>query len=497
MNLVDVVVKNGKIVTPMGIVNAGVAINEGKIVNLSTDANLPRADRTIDAGGNYILPGVIDAHVHLKGYNKTEIIDETKSAAAGGVTTVFQHNQSTNFKRALTPSGKKFSTQEDLVSFKDVFEPCLKILNESTIVDHGFNFGILSDEQASEIPEYAAKFGVTSFKFWGTYGQQHKSYLGYGKAENWLPMIGFPPPGFDDGTIFLAFEKIGQIGPPGIAIIHCENPGILRVFKDRLIKQGRKDPAAWSDRSPPFVEAEQIRRYTYLAKHANCPLYIVHLSTGESLNEVAKAKYEGAKIFAEVTPHHLVLTKHDDPPGVLGKVNPPLRDKENIERLWQGLRSGVIDCIGTDHVPSKRAWKEVKDDIWQTGSGFPGLATLLPIMLSEGVNKGRITFERLVEVCCQNPAKAMGIYPKKGALGVGSDGDIVIVDMNKTVKVTPEIMHSGSDIAVFEGRELKGWPILTMIRGNTVMEQGEITGKPGDGQYVRRILGHQLYPIES
>jgi len=266
-----------------------------------------------------------------------------------------------------------------------------------------------------------------------------------------------------------------------------------------MYMDGRAGLREWAARSPGFCEAIQIRTYSYLAKVTGCPISVVHLSSFEGLEEVVRARDEGVKIVAETTPQYLWITVDDDPPGVWGKVTPPIRDKENAAKLLQGLSAGKISYMGTDHVPLSReqlvGGELMPPDDTEVikGLGLIGMPTLLPSMLSEGVNKGRLTLSKVVEVCCRNPAYWSGLYPKKGAIMVGSDADLLLVDMKLTKKVTPETLHSPY-ASFFTDWELTGWPVLTMLKGNTVMEDGKVVGKPGAGAYLRRQLGAQTYP---
>ncbi len=303
--------------------------------------------------------------------------------------------------------------------------------------------------------------------------------------------------GFDDGTIYLAMEKAAEIGPPGLICIHPENYQIVRIFEERLKRAGRTDMAAWDERSPHFCEAGHIRTYAYYAGVTGCPLYIVHTTTREGINEIQKARAEGVKIYSQ-TGHHYLTLSHD-----VWKINVPLRDEESMKYLWESLRAGIVDCIGSDHVDWGMSREQMdKGNVWETISGFPSrVESLLPVMLTEGVNKGRITLERLVEICCENPARAFGIYPKKGTITVGSDADLVIVDLQRTIKVSRDMIHSSPGWSLWEGMELKGWPVMTVLRGNIVMERAEgerrakiMMDKP-IGRYIPRKSGHQLYPI--
>jgi dihydropyrimidinase len=261
--------------------------------------------------------------------------------------------------------------------------------------------------------------------------------------------------------------------------------GIINVFKQRLIQAGRVDLAAWTESRPEFNEDDATHKVCVYAKQTGCRLYVVHLDTAVSLQRVIQARQEGAKVYAEACPHYLTLSK-DDSFGVLGKVNPPLRDKERMAMLWKSLAEGHIDCVGTDHVAGKTSEKIGKGDIWSALLGFPGVETMLPVMLSEGVNKGRISLERVVEVCSYNTARIFNLYPRKGTIAIGSDADLAIVDLHKKVKVSPDILHSTSDYTLYDGWTLEGWPTSTMVRGKVVMQDGNVAAKPGTGVYLPR-----------
>lgn len=459
--MMDISIKNCKIVFPTGIISgAGVGIDGEKIVTVVKEPNLPKADKVIDAKGNYLIPGVIEPHSHLahipRGKAKVgwevaygqEIKSETGSAAAGGVTTFFTK---------LPGQGLKMP-----------FEDVERVVGQNAMTDMAFHVGIGTDQHLQEIPKYA-DLGITSYKF---------------------HMVEHPKWGVtaaDDGLIYLGLRSIRDLGYPALPLFHCENLDIIRRLKEKLMKEGRTDLIAWTDSRPNFCEAEAMKRVMYFAEVLNAPLYIVHMSIREGVELVAEQKAKGLGVIAETCPHYLTLTKYEKK-GVLVKVNPPLREKEDIEALWMGIRNGVINCIGSDHVVNTIKY-QLELGLWDDhNAGFAGTETMLPVMLSEGVNKGRISFERLVEVCSYNTAKAFGIFPKKGAIQIGSDADLTIVDLNKEVTVTPEVLHSASDYTIYDGWKFRGWPVATILRGNIVMENGDLVGKPGCGKYLPRKL---------
>jgi dihydropyrimidinase/dihydroorotase len=352
---------------------------------------------------------------------------------------------------------------------------------------------LIEEEQVTEIPQLAKQFGITSYKVY-LHGKFAYKFLDF-----WPPLrtsYGFKT-GFDDGMVYQIFEFVSRIGPPGIVCMHCENWEIARVFRERLIKAGRKDMAAWSEGSPHFCEAGHVRTYAYYAKWANCPVYIMHTTTEETVKEIELARTEGVKIFGQTGTNYLTLdyTGH--------KHVVPIRDRETQEKLWQALNNGIVDTVGTDHVSLGFPREEVmkKRDVWSAIESYTAHAQMhLPILLSEGVNKNRLSLTRMVQVACENPAKIFGLYPKKGAIQVGSDADLVVVDLHLTRKVTDDMILSSSGWSNYEGWEMKGWPVMTILRGDVVMEWPEEESKPRiigapKGKYLPRVPGCQFYPM--
>src|SRR3990170_5578088 len=398
----DLVISNGKLVIPPDVISSSIGIKGEKIAAIATDLRGFPAKKTIDAKGNHVLPGVVDPETHLGIHRslRDDFISETKAALAGGVTTWGMMLTSPTISREY----KQFKDPEDSVPFSQVI-PILKELgDEHSMVDYFLTPLVSNDAQVEEIPRLAEEFGTTSYKYY-LHLKRGQETLG-----QWEPQRKVGIYGFDDGTVYIGMEHVGRLGPPCIVCIHPENWELIRVFQARLIQQGRKDTAAWDHRCPHFVEAMHVRQYAYLAKVTNCPLYIVHTTTAETLFAIRRAKEEGIEIYAQCSPTYLCL------PSGTWKINVPLRDPETMEILWEALKKGEIDTLGSDHVVAhgSRAEMEVPGDVWKTISGFPSrVEMILPLMLHEGINKGRISLEKLVEVMCENPARIFGIYPRK------------------------------------------------------------------------------------
>jgi len=448
--VIDTIIMNGNVVSPKGIISEDIAIAGGKVVAISSLGTLPEAKKVIDAENNYVMPGAIDAHSHM-GWPDWPIAEayktDTKAAAMGGVTTIID--------RLTLPPGSLMDPIFGNGGRKEIIE-------KNSCVDFALQACLFTMEQIEEVPDLV-EAGVIGFKF----------YIPYKGREAVPPMVGI-----DDGILYFGFKKIAEVGKRAFAQVHAENIELFFKFKEQIIKEGKD--VTWADTRPNFVEIEPLIRCGYFSQITGCPVYVVHMSAAEGPMMVAKLRGEGANIIVETCPQYLTLTKSNTD-RILGKINPPLRAEEDNEAMWEGIRQGIVTNLGSDHAPCALSHKE---EFWSATVGVAGIETMLPIMLSEGVNKDRITFEKLVEILCYNNAKQFGLLPRKGTISVGSDADIVIVDMNKKVKVTAGTLHHISDFTLYEGWEITGWPVLTMVRGEVVMEDGEITGKPGYGNYI-------------
>lgn len=483
------VIKGGKVVSKDGIHNLTIGIKDGKITILAPDDELLSAQVVIDAGGKHVLPGLVDPECHLGSLRplKDSLGSETRGAAAFGVTTWGIMQASPKLRKTYIDEPEP----KDVVPFSQVMPEFIEQVETYSNVDIFLTGFITTDEQALDIPKVAKEFGVTSFKYYLHMRQGPKTFSVWpGRQKGgWL--------GFDDGTVYLGMEKVAEIGPPGVICIHPENYEIVRIFEQRLKQAGRKDTAAWDERSPHFCEAGHVRTYAYYAGVTGCPLYIVHTTTPESIAEIIKARAEGVKIYSQTGHHYLTL------PHNVWKINVPLRSEQTMAQLWEALRAGHIDCIGTDHVDWGMSREQMdKGNVWETSSGFPSrVESYLPVMLTEGFHKGRISLERLVQISSENPARIFGLYPKKGAIAVGSDADLVIVDLQRTVKVNRDMIFSSAGWSIWEGAELKGWPVTTILRGQVIAEWPEGAPRPKIkaekplGRYIPRKVGHQLYPI--
>ena len=450
----DLVIKNARIVTPPGVHHGGVGVRDGKIAAVADRDSLPSASSIIDAEDKYLIPGVVDPHVHvgiatpsLATAFKDDFRTESRAAAAGGVTTVGMH-------LILKEEG-----------FLHVFEGYKADYEKNAAVDGFFHVQLKDETGFREIPLYP-EIGIPSFKLtWGEIGPG---------GDTWL---------------YRTMSEISKLGDRVRAIVHAENKEIAGFLANKLAKEGRKDFPAWNDSRPWFCEAEYMEKSILFAEVTKCPIFFEHLTIGRGVEILKRAKDRGVNVLAETCPQYLTLTSKekgvlaDHPP--FGHVNPPLRDKESNELLWEGISKGIIDSIGSDHAPYKREQKGT--NVWDAPPGLGNVTEMiLPVLLSEGVNKGRISIEKLVELCCYRTAKIFGLYPRKGGIVVGADADLVLLDMNEKRKVSAKNLHSLCDWSLYEGWEFKGWPVSTFLRGQLVAKDGEVLAKPGTGQWVPR-----------
>jgi dihydropyrimidinase len=461
-----ILIKNARIVQPEGTFEGAVGIEGGKIAYIGDPGHFLQADQVIDAKGLHLLPGAIDTHIHLGAFGKrhnlptfSEEIDAFKCAVIGGVTTIGNH------------LGMGDTAWEK--SLKSKLKEWIDLINRYAIPNFFFHIGVVSDIQIEEIPDYVNDFGVTSFK-WYAYSR--------GEQETWSMTE------ITDGDMFLGFQKIASLGDRVLAMRHCENMEVIDKLRYRLKeKEGRTDLRAWYESRPGFVEALDIRKVAYMGKITGAHVYIVHVSSKEGVEAVQLAKQEGIRISSETCIHYLTHNIEGAAHlGPLGVESPTLKDRESNERLWKALSDGTIDCVGTDSGAMTRSHKS--HTVWDALAGFSEDTPLfLPVLISEGVHRNRLSLNQVVRLVCLNASKIHGLWPRKGAITPGFDADLVLIDLDKSQEVTLKKLHYAlSDFSLFEGWKLKGWPVMTMINGQIAMQDGDILAKPGTGAYIPR-----------
>ncbi len=438
-----------------GLVAGSVGISNGKVALIASEGqDMPAATEVIDCGGLWVLPGIIDPHVHFGfGNPETDFETESRNAALGGTTSVISFHRSADIR--------------------DSFDAACERAEKQSCIDFSFHFGITSRLHVETLSEISHRFGVNSYKLYMMY----KGAAGLSKGFTEI----------DDGLLWGALQATRNV-PRAILGVHCENVEVIPWLKDPLRAAGRNDLAAWNEQSPDFLEAENVHRVCYFAEKTETPVNIVHLSSREALDEVRRHRKTGRKapIYVETCPHYLFLDCHSSA-GSYAKVNPPVRSKGDIDAMWEGVCDGAITTIGSDHVPRKRATKD--KDIWSATNGFPGTGMILPILLHEGYHNRQIPLDTLMRVACSQTANIYGMT-SKGRIAVGNDADLLIVDPSLERTVDPAKLESHADYSPYEGMTLKGWPVRTMIRGRTVALDGCITDQARAypaGRFIRRL----------
>lgn len=447
----ELIIKNGTLVNSKESFTADIGVKAGKIVAISKEIAPEPGINVVDAAGKLVLPGAIDVHTHLAmPFGGTVSADGyfagTRAAACGGTTTVFD-----------------FALQDFDESLVDTIKRRNALAAPEAAVDYAFHVGVkdvhgdLLDSMAE-----AVAFGVPSFKVFMVYDF-----------------------GVDDGVFYKVLEKAKECG--GLISVHAENKEVIQMLTKRYLEEGKTNAWYHYMSRPEFVESEADNRAIQWAKSLNTSLYIVHLANKDGVEAVTKAKDEGYEIYAETCPHYLEFTnevyKRED--GRNFVCSPPIKGQESQEALWDAIRRGNIDTIATDHCPFQSYEKDWgKDDFTKIPNGCAAVENMYPYMLS-AAGKGKVTYGKVVELCCENPARIFGCS-SKGSLSVGKDADIVIYDPNKDFTITCESMHSDYDHTIWEGISLHGYPVQTYSRGKLVYDNGDFVGEAGWGQFIKR-----------
>ena len=446
----DLLIKNGTIVNGSETFKADIAVENGKITQIGADISPTDNAKVVDADGKLVLPGAIDAHTHLAmPFGGTISSDDyfagTRAAACGGTTTVFDF--------VLQDFGE---TMVDAIKRRDAM--CAPV----AAVDYSYHVAVkdVSGDLLDSI-EDAVKFGVPSFKVFMVYDF-----------------------GVTDGVFYKVLKKAKECG--ALIGVHAENNEMVNTLTAQYLSEGKT--SAWYHymSRPEFVEAEADIRAIQWAKALDAPLYIVHLANKEGVKAVTQAKDEGYKIYAETCPQYLEFTcdvyKRED--GRNFVCSPPMKGEESRQALWEAIKRGDIDTIATDHCPFQSYEKDWgKDDFTKIPNGCAGIENMYPYMLS-AANEGKITYEKAVEICSENPAKIFGCRDK-GSIAIGKDADIVIYNPKTEFTITNDKMHSDCDHTIWEGVKLKGYPEQTYSRGRLVYDKGEFVGESGWGKFVK------------
>jgi len=456
---IDLVIENGTVVCLTGVAKTDIAIKGEKILALGSRSAFPKVERVIDANGKIVIPGGIDTHSHFEilfmGERPEETWDiGTVASVIGGTTTTID-----------------FAPQEKGESLIDAVKKQLSRAKELSVIDYTTT-PIITDfsdlDKVLDGMKEVVDYGIPSFKGATIY-----------RKEGWYE---------NDWQLYSILKRVKELG--GMMTIHAENCLISEEAQAELVKEGKTDPKYHAIAKPHFVENLAIQTCMMLAEVLETRTYIVHASTREGPEIIASYRKKRLPVFCETCPHYLMLTDNifepKFPNGIMYMCSPPLRKKEDIEALWEAIKAGKVHTIGSDHVAFS---KKQKEDHCATfvdiPNGFPGCEVRVPIIFSEGVKKRGLSLQRFVEVVSTNAAKLFGLYPKKGVIAPGSDADVVIIDPDKKHSLNAADLHMGTDLSVFEGMEVTGWPVMTILRGKVIVENEKFVGKPGEGEFVK------------
>jgi dihydropyrimidinase len=453
----DLVIRNGRVITSQGEISADIGIIGEHIAAIEKGLH---AVKDIDATGMLVLPGGIDPHVHLQmPVGETSSSDDwftgTRAAVCGGTTTVIDF---------VEPAPGE--------SLQDALEKRKTEAKEKTVADYGLHMTITNaDAETLNQIDGILNAGVTSFKTYFTYE-------------------GFKLSDAEFLQVLTAVRKAG-----GIVLVHAENDAAIAYLKNELVSGGKTEPAYHAVSRPAVTEVEAVTRALALAEVTRANLYLVHLSTAGAIQAVRAAQQRGVHAFAETCPQYLLLDEREllrlDFEGAKFVCSPPLRNAFEQPEIWEGLADGTVSTVGTDHCPFFfKGQKELgRDSFTKIPGGLPGIESRLALLHTFGVQTGKLSLQRWVEVCATLPARVFGLYPQKGALQAGSDADIVVFDPERKVQLTHTMLHENVDYTPYEGHQLTGYPHITITRGKVVFQDGSFTGTAGSGRFLIRQKG--------
>ena len=480
MSRYDTILINGRVVLP-GLpepVDVSIGIRYGRIAAIADEIATSEAEQVIDAKRRVVLPGGVDSHFHIGIYRPVEedAASETESSLVGGATSVVSYFRTgSHYLNKVGP-------------YRQILPEVLAKTAGRAHTDYGYHIAPMTSAQLDEIDWLAGEAGVPSFKYYMFYKGLNLSASSTDAAAYTMS------DSYDLGHLFAMMEKIaeadakyGSRGRVSLSI-HCESSELIKLFIERVRNLGLPPLETYSKARPPLTERLSIHEAGVLASEARVRVNLLHLSSADAVRAVGEVRrlYPEIDIRAETTLHHLCLT-YDMLEGkrLGGKVNPPIRTRADVAALWDAVVDGSIQWIASDHACCLEELK--KDDLWPALPGFGGTALLYPVLISEGHLKRGLSLSRVAELVSTNPAKAYGMYPVKGAIAVGADADLAIVDLEKEQEVTPQILHSAQDHTPFQGVKVKGWPTTTILRGKVVFRDGEVVG-PASGEFLKRPL---------
>ena len=455
----DLIIKNGMVVTATESYRADIGVDGGTIALIGRDLS---GEEVIDAAGMLVLPGGVDPHTHMElpfmgSISADDFRTGTIAAACGGTTTIID-----------------FAIQSAGQTLRQALDIWLKKAEGKACIDYGMHvaIGAMDDERIAEMGDMVG-LGVPSFKVFMAY---KGSFM------------------VDDETLFRALLRAKEIG--GLIAVHAENGDILHYLINKHVAEGKREPI-WHARShPPEAEAEATHRAVVMAGMTGAPLYVVHMTAGDALEALKAGRAKGFKVFGETCPQYLMFSveKYAEPgfEGAKYVMSPPLREKGDAEALWKGLAGGDLQAVGTDHCPFNFVGQKDmgKDDFSKIPNGMPSVETRLPLLYHFGVNQGRFSVNRFVELVATGPARLFGLLPRKGTISVGADADLVLWDPNKEHRLTRESLHMNVDYSPYEDVTVRGYPALTLQRGKVIVRNNQFVGEVGAGQVLKRSPIH-------
>ena len=456
----DMIITNSHVMSSSGMVEKNIVIDDGKIKSITNDA--PSCDKQIDGSGLVSIPGLIDTHVHYGVYSPIDqaAITESHAAVIGGVTTMM---------RMLRLDG----------AFSMNLQQQLKASSDSHYVDYAIHASIFNQTQIDEM-KLCVENGITSFKLYMNLGGEiGHVYMEMNPGETKLIESHVD---VNDKIIENVVKNAANLNCP--VLVHAEDYQECACGIKTAKEKNRDGLNAWSESRSPDYEAKAIKKISEYARKYNSIIYFVHIGSARALEQITIERENGTKIFVETCPHYLTLS-HETQDDYLAKVMPPIRTQSDINSVWEAISKNQINTIGTDHVANQLKLKTDGDSVWDALAGFPGVGTLLPILLSEGINKNKISLNQLVELTSYNASKIFGMK-SKGSIEIGYDADITIIDLKKEQKASSFLFGGFSDYLVYDGWMLKGWPVRTMVRGETIAQDFEVIGRRGFGELVPR-----------
>ena len=473
----DLDVTNARIVLPeSGVVAGTLSIRDGIVSAIAPDGGTSGGVEVLDAQDRYVLPGLIDPHVHsgLLPPLGERLQAESAFALSGGITTIVRY-----FRRPE--------------SYLDIFPPQVEIGAQRHYQDFAHHVTLFNATQVAEMSSYVRDLGVTSFKVYMNLKGQ------FGKNVLMDILVGAPDElttadvDFTDGHLWDIFRMAATL-PFKVRInIHSEDAEVVMTESARVKESGLEGLPAWSAARPGASEAIAIQTVSYLSRRFGVPVYFPHIGSREAIEALVDARAKGTNYGAEVGPQYVALTT-ESPAGPLAKVMPPVRTAEDVTRVWWAINEGILTSFGSDHIAYTLAEKN-PGSIWTTRPAFGGTGMILPVFLSEGINAGRMTIRQLAEIGSLQTARLFNLYPQKGTLQPGSDGDFVVVDLDRKWTVKADDLLSRSDFSVYEGREFRGAVTDVGVRGLVQLRDGKLVGEAGYGRYYRRFP--TLEPVSS